>query len=60
MIFEFWTTGIFSNETKKLLGDAAKKTNRYTIQWKSGEEVRKYAQEKQLTCITKILNEHYR
>ena len=57
--FEFWTCGSFDDDALSLLRDAQGRTRKYSINWKSGGEVREYAKRIKAQGIRKILNEHY-
>jgi hypothetical protein len=57
--FEFWTSGSFDTESLELLRTAKASTRKYTIDWKAGTDVHKYAQGLAAPGLRKMLNEHY-
>lgn len=56
---EFWTTGTFSPEALARLEQARDNTVRYTIGWKDGAGVRRYAAGVRTTSVGKMLDEHF-
>ena len=57
--FEYWTCGMFDEEALGLLKENKTKIKKYTIEWKDGEAVRKYASQMSAPGIRRILDEHY-
>ena len=57
--FNIWTTGEFSAEALKKLKKIQKKTKKYNIDWKNGQEVLSYSNKIDSPGIRKILKEHY-
>ena len=57
--FSFWTTGIFAPDALTFLKDAAERTKRYSVEWKDGVAVKKYASKLTRSSVPKILDEHF-
>lgn len=57
--FEFWTCGWIDEEALKCLREAQTTTRKYTIDWKTGADVRSYVQGMASPGLKRILNEHY-
>ncbi len=57
--FEFWTCGSFDEESLRLLREAKSATRKYTINWKTGTDVRSYVQGLSALGLKRILNDHY-
>ena len=57
--FEFWTCGQFACDAQSYLKTQKRRIKKYEIDWKDGEEVRKYAKEANVRSICKTLDEHY-
>lgn len=56
----FWTSGRFSPEALAYLAERKDATRRYSIEWKDGESVRKYARENRLSGVVQTLDQYYR
>ncbi len=59
MIFEYWTSGEFTDPALSKLENAKKKTTKYRINWKNGSEILKYAKEIKSTSMVRTLSQHY-
>jgi hypothetical protein len=57
--FEFWTCGTFDADALALLEKTQQSLRKYSIAWKDGKAVRKYASKIDAPGIRKILEEHY-
>jgi len=59
MIFEYWTTGVFSDKALNLLNEHSQKTKKYSIKWKDGKDVLSYARDINSNSMVDVLNQHY-
>lgn len=59
MVFEYWTTGVFSEAALNVLKQAKSNINRYGIAWKDGAEIAAYARHINAKSMTDVLTEHY-
>lgn len=57
--FEYWTCGIFDADALDFLSKAAASTKRYKISWKSGGEIRSYANGLDARGVKKHLADHF-
>jgi len=57
--FQIWTNGRFHPASQKWLGNQDKVLDDYTVDWKSGTELKEYADKASGSEIKKILKEHY-
>lgn len=59
MFFEFWTSGEFSKDAVKLLRSAQKRTTTYSVGWKCGEDIRRYASRLRPRSVANMLDTHF-
>ena len=59
LTFEFWTTGIFSDEAREFLEQAKASTQKYKIDYKSKEQVLKVVEENCTAGLIKTYREHF-
>ncbi|MDY0166943.1 MAG: hypothetical protein RBS80_10390 [Thermoguttaceae bacterium] len=57
--FEFWTTGTLTPEASAHLRNASTKTRKYTIAWKTGQEVYEYVQAVGSKRLMHVMKEQY-
>jgi hypothetical protein len=57
--FEYWTSGRFAVDALTRLHEAQSQTKKYTINWRDGVGVLRYAREKKLRSMVKVLKEHF-
>jgi hypothetical protein len=57
--FEIWTNGTYHPAALKWLNSQPKQTESYSLDWKSGDDVKKEADKSTNSAIRKTLNEHY-
>jgi hypothetical protein len=57
--FEFWTSGGFTPEAIGVLEDAAARTKRYSIGWKSGRDVRSEITRLKSPGLAAMFDQHY-
>ncbi len=57
--FEFWSCGTFEDDAKLYLEDMAKKTKRYSIGFKCGNEVREYIKSIKPKSVLDMFDEHF-
>jgi hypothetical protein len=55
--FEFWTCGSFDEDSLQLLAEAKKAARKYTIDWKTGADVRSYVQSLSAPGLKRIPND---
>ncbi|HKV34798.1 MAG TPA: hypothetical protein VJP89_10765 [Pyrinomonadaceae bacterium] len=58
-IFEYWTSGRFSDEAVERLEMAKRETLKYAVAWRDGASVLQYAKEKRVGSIADVLREHF-
>jgi hypothetical protein len=58
-IFEYWTSGRFSDEAVEYLENAKSSLSKYQIAWRDGRNIVQYAQGKKLGSMVKILRNHF-
>ena len=56
---EIWTTGDFSPKAVEYLRERKRKTKRYDIGWKDGDDVLEYVRSANATALVETLQEHY-
>ena len=59
LTFEYWTSSGFTGDAEATLKAAQSKLTKYSIHWRAGKDVIKYAQAVKLTSMVNILREHY-
>jgi hypothetical protein len=59
VIFEFWTSGVFSPEASAKLQEQKARTRKYQILWRDGSEVYAYAKQIRSSRVEDVLNEHF-
>lgn len=57
--FELWTNGTFHHSANEWLNERKINFSNYSLMWKNGSEIAKYAQSSNNGTIKKILNEYY-
>lgn len=57
--FEIWTNGIFAESALTWLEQQSKTCDGYTVDWKDGAALKRYAARASSASLTKMLNEHY-
>ena len=57
--FEIWTNGTFHEEALAWLENQKKEFERYSVGWRNGADIKRYAQKAGNKAIRKILDEHY-
>ena len=57
--FEFWTASTFDTDAEAFLQNAKETIRRYRIGWKSGTDIRKYAEGLTSPGLRKIFDDHY-
>jgi hypothetical protein len=58
--FAFWTTGRFAPDAVSYLKERKLSTRRYSVDWKDGQEVRRFATENGLSGVVRMLDDYYR
>ena len=56
----FWTTGRFASDALSYLEERKRSTQRYSVDWKDGQEVRCFATDNRLSGVVRMLDDYYR
>lgn len=57
--FELWSNGAFVDDAEKWLNKQVCDFDGYSVSWRDGTKIKKYAKKAKASSIRKILNEHY-
>ncbi|EKD84353.1 MAG: hypothetical protein ACD_39C00095G0011 [uncultured bacterium] len=59
LTFEYWTSSGFTEDAESTLKAVQAKLTKYSIHWRAGKDVTKYAQDLKLGSMVNLLREHY-
>lgn len=59
LTFEYWTSSGFTEDAESTLKAVQSKLTKYSIHWRAGKDVIKYAQDLKLGSMVNLLREHY-
>jgi hypothetical protein len=57
--FEFWTTGEFSSDARRLLVERSSSTRKCVIGWREGTQVEEYVQQTRNRRLMEVIREQY-